>query len=282
MRRVRRAAIRESDPHHGCAGTPPFLEEAVAIPFLGQDIDHGTYPLEGAHAEAECEDCHKDGRYAETATECEQCHTVPGTETYPYHFAGACETCHGVATWEMEAFDHLAIVECESCHMKDQPEGHERYTQVPPVTDDGYLVRTVGSLAGSALPAIPGRRVADNGRITDVSQVQQGHACEECHTDTTDWMTTTFAHDGFEDCAACRTEDTPPEHYEGQCSGCHTVESWDEVTFDHTGLVGCSLCHQPVHESYDLACAKCHTAKSWLTTSVLTPCCHRLHGLPRR
>ncbi len=66
------------------------LSDALAIPFLGTEIKHSSYPLTGAHRDVECEACHRDGKYVGTFTECSLCHELPDDPLYVDHFDGAC------------------------------------------------------------------------------------------------------------------------------------------------------------------------------------------------
>lgn len=238
------------------------LAEAVPIPFLGGGLAHDVFPLEGAHGDLLCEDCHADGIYAGTPTKCEQCHGIPLSVLYPRHFAGACGSCHDVVSWRPESFDHAGVVECESCHEQDTPPNHERYTVIP------AGVEGVLAIAQRILRPL-GVRIPAEALVTSpiIPRTETGfiRPCAGCHVDTTRWTTYVFDHeDGFPDCAACHlAEDTPADHYEGQCSNCHSFENWQQITFDHTGLTECQTCHTPTHEDYQQTCTDCHTADGW-------------------
>jgi hypothetical protein len=71
-------------------------------------LEHGFYPLSGAHLEARCLSCHRMGtddnepRFEGTPGECVHCHrddydrsTFPGHQ----HFALTCADCHSTAAW---------------------------------------------------------------------------------------------------------------------------------------------------------------------------------------
>ena len=69
-----------------------------------------------------------------------------------------------------------------------------------------------------------------------------------------------------------------PDHYAGQCSDCHTVDSWDPVAFDHKGVFECISCHAKDTPSYNKNlivnqkhypgdCMQCHSSfESWEVT----------------
>jgi hypothetical protein len=90
-----------------------------------------------------------------------------------------------------------------------------------------------------------------------------GHAnlgCWDCHTGE--------QYSGLSPvCEACHLQDRPVEHYPGECVSCHTPESWQLVSFDHS-LVGensCTTCHlkdrPPRH--YEGECVLCHSTQAW-------------------
>ena len=261
-------AFRESpDPLDSLASARPIastLTEAMPIPFIGEAVDHSFFPLTGAHAVANCDTCHERGRYADTATECQDCHDLPFSMIYPYHFAGECETCHNTFTWTPLVFDHVGIIECESCHLKDEPSGHEVYTHLAPGQQDSWTA-ALSELARAVAGRLPGQsllRIADaDAPLTDELLRRP---CMVCHTDTEDWTNYVFDHEGFDACSACHlATDAPDDHYDGECSGCHTTERWDSITFDHTGLTDCKSCHTPKHGFYPVPCTDCHTADNW-------------------
>ncbi|MBN1179819.1 MAG: hypothetical protein JXD18_11435 [Anaerolineae bacterium] len=232
------------------------LVGGATIPFLESEVDHEVYPLTDGHADVACDDCHQDGFYAGTSTECEDCHKPSlgnfyASYLYPSHFGGACTDCHDVVGWDMSEFDHVGIVECTSCHQSDIPFSH--YVQANNSAEDTRLL--VRQSEGTALEyAFPDR-------------------CETCHPSTEAWDDIDFDHTGFTDCRHCHLEDTDPDdtynpvtHYRGQCSRCHTVVDWNDIHFDHTGYTACADCHSddvPAGHVYAGTCANCHTTTDW-------------------
>ncbi|MGC9333944.1 MAG: hypothetical protein ACP5JJ_07345 [Anaerolineae bacterium] len=333
------------------AGT---LAQAEPIPFLDKDVDHSVYPLEGAHADVACEDCHVGGLYVETPTDCASCHPLPADALYPAHFEGGCEDCHGVESWAALAFDHVGVVECQSCHAKEAPEGH--YTRsggywrlVAQLGDTALLPMASGGLAmadpcaschysvqdwdealfdhlgqqpcQSCHPAEDPIEHPYAGGCTDchgtadwqtvaydhagVSECRSCHlrdtpedhylsegnslwyvawlpngspreqtapsslqecpgSCANCHQDTDDWQQVAFDHTEFPDCESCHlVEDTPDEHYEGQCAQCHNASDWAAVDFDHTDYQDCQTCHAAEGDHYPGECSTCHDTEDW-------------------
>ncbi|MBN1249632.1 MAG: hypothetical protein JXC32_18360 [Anaerolineae bacterium] len=89
-------------------------------------FDHQeTYALEGAHADAACEDCHQDRVFAGLAQDCVACHEEPA-----YHagqFGTDCARCHGLLAWAPAELTHHTFelahgVEeapaCTTCHIE--------------------------------------------------------------------------------------------------------------------------------------------------------------------
>lgn len=228
---------------------------AEAIPFLSKQVEHTAFLLEGAHADVACEDCHTAGKYKGTPKECTDCHRPPANGVYAAHFEGACVDCHTVDSWDPYQFNHIAVVECESCHLKDRPLAHYD----PPDPSIKYLAAV--SVRPVTLPT-----------ATPLGDDVHTDACIRCHTDTTDWNTYTFDHFGFTDCTSCHLDDAAPaQHYAGQCSNCHTPSTWEEATFNHTGFTNCATCHAaptPAHYT-GYACATCHISSAW-TPAVFT------------
>lgn len=232
--------------------TPPAPSIAAEIvPFLSKQVDHSGYPLEGAHTDVACESCHTNGKYKGTARECTDCHEPSATGAYAEHFAGECVDCHTLEDWTPYQFDHVAIVECESCHIKDRPLAHYD----PPDASIKYLT----SVRVQSLKAMP--------TPTNMDAEAYADTCIRCHSDTTDWNVVNFDHLGFTDCASCHlADDAPAGHYAGQCSNCHNTAAWEDAWFNHAGFTNCATCHTaetPAAHYPGYACATCHTPTKW-------------------
>ena len=92
------------------------------------DFDHANFfPLDGRHADVECEACHKDSPdgkiFKGTPTECVQCHAEP--DVHAGFFGLQCQYCHTVSTWlpaklqiHNYPLDHgsQGEVDCQVCH----------------------------------------------------------------------------------------------------------------------------------------------------------------------
>lgn len=233
--------------------------------------DHAAtdFPLEDAHLEVACADCHEAGaddeivRYAETPTECAACHEDPHVGQFDGGATrGDCASCHGGVQFTPSAFDlehhedtifplhggHEAVG-CDRCHPRVTREGREFTQFVPTAT-----------------------------------------ACAECHED---------AHDGLfdqpelprdvggrEGCTRCHSADEPRfagvhfdagehelwteypligAHVEAECTGCHKPGNDPDPrrrSFGRASRV-CADCHDDSHGSqFEIDgvtdCARCH------------------------
>ncbi len=120
-----------TNPDHRAAGFPTDCE-VCHNDKRWQDavFDHGVFfPLRGAHAQLDCEQCHADG-FAGTPTDCYSCHQQEYDKTKdPDHQAAGfptdCEVCHNEKNWNDAVFDHDVFfplvgahkpLDCEQCH----------------------------------------------------------------------------------------------------------------------------------------------------------------------
>ena len=83
-----------------------------------------SFPLEGAHASADCAACHPGGRYVGTESTCIGCHA--SEDRHNGEFGADCSACHQPTRWEDWTFDHDLSAfpltgahrgaSCQSCH----------------------------------------------------------------------------------------------------------------------------------------------------------------------
>jgi len=90
-----------------------------------------VYPLDGAHADAPCADCHSEYVFAGTPRDCAACHSEP--DLHAGQFGQDCERCHGALAWTPALMtQHTFVLEhggagtlaCQTCH----PETFARVT----------------------------------------------------------------------------------------------------------------------------------------------------------
>lgn len=261
---------KDDDEHNGEFGqdcavchTPVDWEKAT--------FDHALsgFPLEGEHAEVECENCHRDDVYAGTPAECYACHEQD--DEHHGEFGTDCAACHTPVDWEQVSFDHAqsnfplegehAEVECEKCHRDDVYAGTPTECYACHEQDDEH-----------------------NGEF--------GSDCAACHTPV-DWEGATFDHSlsafpltgahinvectdchqgGIyagtpQECLSCHEE---PAYHAGafgtQCADCHSTSAWSPAEYNqpHTfplnhgesGRVSCDTCHPDNFNTY--TCYGCH------------------------
>jgi len=116
---------KQDDKHNGVYGTAC---ESCHNPSAWVDatFDHSlsTFPLDGAHVNVECAECHIGGVFKGTPLECAACHAEP--DFHLGMFTGqACSTCHTTAVWSPALYDgpHTfpinhgeEINTCADCH----------------------------------------------------------------------------------------------------------------------------------------------------------------------
>jgi hypothetical protein len=224
-----------------CAQCQTVLGWQVSVT---QIKDHqNRFPLFGAHAAVQCEDCHKSaavGQFQGLSTACSSCHLTDYQKTTnPNHatskFPTTCETCHSFDSWLGARFDHSttgflltnghANVPCTSCHI-------------------------------------------NNNYNLQIAPTDCGHS--GCHL-TTWQQTNNPVH-----------STAGPAFALANCANCHTTAGWDTASFDHsvTGftLVGthmsptptaCTACH--ISNNYTLNstdCYGCHQS-AWNSTATI-------------
>jgi hypothetical protein len=259
-------------------------------------FDHNlsSFPLTGAHVNVQCSQCHVNGQFANTPTDCYTCHTQSfngadnpnhATQNFPHD----CTVCHNTAAWQPSTFDHATSpfpltgahvnVQCAQCHVNGQ------FANTP---TDCYTCHTQ-DFNGAANP--------------NHATQNFPHDCTVCHN-TSVWQPSTFNHQTSifpltgrhtslscaqchvngqfantpTDCYTCHTQDfngaTDPNHvalgYPHDCTLCHTTNGWDDGNFNHstTGFplngahasTACNLCHiNGQFPNTPTDCYSCHT-----------------------
>lgn len=289
-----------TDPPHAASGFPLTCEICHSTSaWTPASFDHAEvtgYALTGAHSSLNCTDCHIDGNYTSTPTECYGCHSADFSgATDPPHdqatFGNDCSICHSTTAWSPATFDHGTVtgyaltgahtsLACVDCHI------------------NGVYTDTPNQCIGC--------HSTDFENATDPPHdpASFGTDCAVCHT-TTAWSPATFDHgtvtgwpltgahisvacnlchvSGYTntptDCYSCHKSDydatTNPNHasagFPTSCQDCHNTTRWDDADFDHDGLYfpiysgkhrgtwsSCADCH-PNSASYaEFTCISCH------------------------
>jgi len=205
--------------------------------------DHeNRFPLLGAHAAVQCDDCHKSaavGQYQGLSTACISCHQTDfQNTTSPSHislqFPQTCDTCHTFDSWlGATGVNHAAPpinfpltnghanVPCSSCHL-----------------NANYNLQIAPTDCGNS----------------------------QCHL-TTWQQTNNPVHSS-----------AGPPFAAANCSSCHSPTLWTNVVFDHS-VTGWPLTgsHQLAPAGKVSACTDCHTNNNYNFTAANTDCygCHQ-------
>lgn len=103
-----------TNPNHVSSGFPQDCQVCHSTAaWVPSTFDHNktVFPLTGAHTSLACSNCHINGQYANTPTDCYSCHKSQYTgTTNPNHAAAAfpttCQTCHNTTAWTGAKFNH--------------------------------------------------------------------------------------------------------------------------------------------------------------------------------
>jgi hypothetical protein len=266
----------------------------------GFDHSRTGFALLGAHASAECLECHQSLEFEAVSAECASCHV----DVHKGEFGAECGQCHGPRSF-VDRTEQLAMhrlsqfpltgshgtldcdqchrstgsgldfvttpTECYSCHQTDYASAaspdHVRSGFSTDCTECHGTVSWIGGDYAGAHQFFP---------------LSGGHAgldCEQCHAGGR------FAAVDKQ-CVSCHRAEydgsTDPAHltagFGTECAACHTVNSWRGASFDHassqfplTGAhraVDCSDCHLGgSYRSAPTDCNGCHQADYIATTN---------------
>ena len=285
------------NPNHVAAAFPQDCSLChTTATWSGVSFNHNaltSFALTGQHTTVTCAQCHVNGKFAGTSTNCAGCHLQDyANTTNPNHRAGnfstTCETCHNTTGWQNATFDHSlssfpltgahATVACAQCHV-----------------NNNFALTTTACVSC---------HLTDFQHTTAPNHVAAGFPqdCTTCHT-TVQWTGATFGHSttGFTltgshqsvQCAQCHTNNnfnlsstacvschlndfntaTNPNHasagFPQDCTLCHTTVQWMGATFNHT-TTGFTL--TGAHTS--VQCAQCHTNNNFSLSSTQCISCH--------
>ncbi len=198
-------------------------------------FDHNlaAFKLEGEHAEASCEDCHVDGQYKNTPSDCYSCHKQD--DEHNGEFGTQCENCHTPSDWDDATFDHNLSafplegahvnVRCEDCHKDRVFKGTPTECAACHV-DPAYHAGMFPGQACSACHTTSAWRPAryDGPHVFPMNH-GDARVCADCHQPTlTSWT-----------CYTCHNQaETAAEHREeginnfDNCLKCHPTGQEEE------------------------------------------------------
>lgn len=265
---------------------------------LKQIRDHqNRFPLIGAHAMLQCDDCHKNaaaGQFTGLSTSCYSCHQkdfqTPVLNHVAAGFPTTCESCHTVDTWFNAKFDHLkytgyaltgahATLPCTACHINNVYAGTPaacyacHQTDFSGTTNPNHIAAgfpTDCSLCHTTTAWSP-----STFNHTSVFPLTGAHAtvpCAQCHTNNNYTTLPT-------NCYGCHQSDwngtTNPNHaaasFPTTCDTCHTTTNWTSVNFNHAQYANYPL--TGVHAT--LTCTQCHTNNNYTNTPTACYSCHQ-------
>lgn len=285
------------NPDHVASGFPRTCQQCHStLTWAGAKFDHATFTgfaLTGAHASLQCTQCHVNGRFDGTPTNCASCHMNDFNKTTnPNHvsagFPTDCSVCHSTSTWAGAKFDHSKTKfpltgahlnqACSSCH------ANGKYSGLSTACSSCHLT--------------------NYNNTKNPNHVAAGfpQTCEVCHS-TSAWTPANFNHNQTRfpltgahvnvqcsnchiggkyagtptDCYSCHRADytgvANPNHvaagFPTTCTTCHNTTRWSGATFNHTWFPiysgahagkwsTCADCHQNASNFAVFTCTSCH------------------------
>jgi hypothetical protein len=240
--------------------------------------DHqNRFPLLGAHAAVQCEDCHKGaavGQFQGLSTACISCHQTDFQKTTnPNHVAAqfpqTCETCHSFDSWlgatanvnhaappiNFPLTNGHANVPCESCHV-----------------GGNYQLKITATDCGNAGCHLTTWQQTTNPKHSAAATVFPVATCSNCHN-TVSWLTANFDHSttGF---PLANSHQMAPAGKVNACTDCHISNNYNlTIQPNDCGNSGCHLTtwqqtNNPTHSAAGAPfaaanCSTCHSPTLW-------------------
>jgi len=257
-------------------------------------FDHrGTgFPLEAAHSQASCRDCHRSLIFSQVGTACADCHR----DAHRGELGGRCESCHGPESWtnrqeffrvhNRTRFPLLAAharLDCEACHGGQQPQQFVgtstecvscHQADYDAAKDPNHrqlrLSRECTGCHSIASSSWEGGAFGSSFPHPETFPLQGAHGglgCDSCHAS------------GFSgtsrQCVTCHRGDydraSNPNHrtagFPEGCQACHGTSGWRPADFDHGrffpltrdhGGIPCATCHVNPGSFRAFQCLTCH------------------------
>lgn len=264
------ACHAEVDPHQGGLGEG-CADCHNADDWKQASFDHSlaVFQLTGGHTTVACQDCHTNGVFKGTSTDCITCHAED--DAHQGRFGTDCAVCHNADSWDQASFNHSlaafqltgwhTTVACQNCHT----DGVFKGTPMDCITchpeDDEHQGRFGVDCAGCHNADGWDQVSFDHSLATfQLTGAHLSVSCEDCHTAGVFAGTPTT-------CSACHAE--PSYHlglFDPACVSCHSIQAWSPAKYDrlHTfpidhgerGVSTCQTCHDQNLASY--TCYGCH------------------------
>jgi hypothetical protein len=233
------------------------------------------FPLLGAHAAVQCEDCHKSaavGQYQGLSTACNSCHMRDFQQAKsPDHVAGqfpqTCDSCHSFDSWLGATVNHSAPpinfpltnghanVPCLNCHV-----------------GSNFNLKIAATDCGNAGCHLTTWQQTTNPKHSAAATVFPVAACSTCHN-TVSWLTANFDHatTGF---PLTNSHQMAPAGKVTACTDCHLNNNYNlQISPTDCGNSGCHLTtwqqtNNPTHSAAGTPfaaanCSTCHNPTLW-------------------
>jgi hypothetical protein len=234
-------------------------------------FDHSRtlFPLEGEHAQVECAECHRGGRFEGTPAACVDCHEQD--DAHSGQLGRDCARCHAPDEWKNATFDHAqtafslegkhAGAACAQCHADNRFGGTPAQCVECHRADDAHQGQYGVDCGGCHTPDDWNNATFDHAQTAfPLTGAHQQVRCEQCHAGGR-FRGTPSA------CSGCHQE---PAFHRGLfaqgCESCHTTAAWQPARFDlahsfpidhgERGPSPCRACHPDALAAY--ACYGCH------------------------
>ena len=298
-------------------------------PATGFNHAQTNFPLIGKHIAVDCKKCHKitlknNAEFQEFSgikfENCTRCHT----DVHQNKFGNDCRKCHDEFSFtqvkSMGTFNHDNTnfplegkhknLDCKKCHKSSltQPvkhrfctdchlDYHEKQFQKNGISPDCSACHNVNFFTPSDFTI-----TKHNQTDFKLEGAHLATPCFSCHKKQEKWIFSSLG----KTCISCH-ENVHKKHIsekyipENNCSFCHSVEVWNEISFNHSltnfellgehkkancrachfkeigGLISqkfkelgeqCESCHQDIHfrqfaENGENRCERCHTFNNW-------------------
>ena len=265
------------DAHNGQFGTNCASCHSTSG-WANASFDHSktAFPLAGLHTSAACTQCHVNGVYKGTSTNCVACHAAD--DAHNGAFGTSCGSCHTPSGWANASFDHSKTsfplvgrhtsAACTQCHVNGVYKGTASSCVACHASDDAHN-GAFGTNCGSCHTPSgwAGASFNHNTTVFPLTGQHTSVACNQCHVNGVYQGTP-------KSCIACHAaDDAHGGQFGTSCGSCHTTSGWAGASFDHsqtsfplTGAhtsASCTQCHvNGVYQGTPTSCSSCHSKPS--------------------
>lgn len=234
----------EASPHNDTVSAETCSDCHTVVSFTELRFDHATteFPLEKAHQEVACTDCHGEEQFIEAPTTCAGCHEEDRPAA---HFEGECGQCHTATVWPQASLgelghaitgysldgSHAALV-CADCHDPELPNQRVGSTCSSCHSNDDAHRNMVGDDCASCHNELSWLRPSWTHSQTGYT-LNGSHrlaSCQDCHATGTAGTPT--------DCIRCHQSAQPSDSihqpaFADHCEDCHKTYGWETPLYPH-------------------------------------------------